>query len=131
MAFYLRTARKVGKDQEELKNENAGRIGVSRPKADFRPGGHRWPGGGDGVCGGVAGVAKYEKKTEEPAPRHQGRSDGRARGPGTGRREGGEAGGGWCGHSVMEFDRRLVSFDSGLEGLGAARADVGERRLGG
>ncbi|CAE8635890.1 unnamed protein product [Polarella glacialis] len=116
IAFYLRTTM-------EGWNNNAGRIGVNRRKAEFRPGGHRWPGGSDGVCRGVAGVVNYEKKTDVPESRHQGRRDWRARGPGTGRREGGEAGGGWCGHSVMEFDRRLVSFESGLEDLAAFLAE--------
>ena len=93
-------------------------------------------------------MVNYEKKTDVPESRHQGRSDWRARGPGTGGREAvrnhgarpgarcsstgiGEAGDGWCGRSVMELDRRLVSCVSGFGGLGAATADVVERHLGG
>ena len=113
------------------KNGNAGRIGVSRRKVDFRPGGHCWPGGGDEVSGGVAGVVNYVNKTVVPAPRHQGRGDWRAMGPGKGGREAGEAGDGWCAHSVMELDQRLMSCVSGFGGLGAATADVVERHLGG
>ncbi|CAE8584737.1 unnamed protein product [Polarella glacialis] len=143
--IYLRTPRKVGEDQAMLKNRNAGKTGASHSEADVGIGVRRWPGGADGLCGGAAGEVSYEKKTEVPAVRHQGRSQCRADGPGKGGggagwylgvRPGvicssagiGEEGDGRCSRCLMRLDRRSLSGVSGSEGLGAAAADV-ERRI--
>ncbi|CAE8633525.1 unnamed protein product, partial [Polarella glacialis] len=114
----------IGVKHDDLKNKDAGRIGVSRLLEGFRSGGPCWAGYRDGLCGGAAGAGNYVMESETLGVKHPGRDDLRARGPGTDGKDRAGAGSNGCDHFGAECDERLERFRARFLDLAALLADI-------